>query len=181
MLRLFNKLRIGEKIGLGFGFVCILFLGVIWQHQMTLKRTLSEYQGLLDVFEAKKSFALNIGRFTLAARSAEKNFLIQRKPQYAASVGQYVGQVQAEASKLEKIDLEGLEVGRRISGLIKNYHNRFEAIVAAWQKKDWITTPAYRAPSALLCTNWKPLPDSSRSATFTCNCCRSAGEKRTSA
>ena len=50
MLRLFNKLRIGEKIGLGFGFVCILFLGVIWQHQMTLKRTLSEYQGLLDVF-----------------------------------------------------------------------------------------------------------------------------------
>ena len=135
MLRLFNKLRIGEKIGLGFGFVCILFLGVIWQHQMTLQRTLSDYQGLLDVFEAKKSFALNIGRFTLAARSAEKNFLIHRKPSYAASVEQYVGKVQAEASKLEKIDFEGLEVGRRISDLIKKYHSRFEAIVAAWQKK----------------------------------------------
>jgi methyl-accepting chemotaxis protein len=135
MLRLFNKLRIGEKIGLGFGFVCILFLGVIWQHQMTLKRTLSEYQVLLDVFEAKKSFALNIGRFTLAARSAEKNFLIHRKPLYAASVGQYVEQVQAEAFKLEKIDFEGSEVGKRISHLIKIYHNRFEAIVAAWQKK----------------------------------------------
>jgi PAS domain S-box-containing protein len=135
MLRLFNKLRIGEKIGLGFGFVCILFLGVIWQHQMTLKRSLSEYQGLLDVFEAKKSFALNIGRFMLAARSAEKNFLIHRKPLYAARVGQYVGQVQEEANKLKKIDVEGFEVGKHISRLIKNYHNRFEAMVAAWQKK----------------------------------------------
>ena len=135
MLRLFNKLRIGEKIGLGFGFVCILFLGVIWQHQMTLKWTLSEYQELLDVFEAKKNFALNMGRFMLAARSAEKDFLIHRKPLYAVQVGQYVGQVQEEAIKLEKIDVEGLETGKRISRLIKNYHNRFEAMVAAWQKK----------------------------------------------
>ena len=114
MLRLFNKLRIGEKIGLGFGFVCILFLGVIWQHQVTLKRTLFEYQGLLDVFEVKKSAALNIGRFVLAARSAEKNFLIHRQLLDAVQVGQYVGQAQEEAFILEKIDVEGFEVGKRI-------------------------------------------------------------------
>nr|MBC8463880.1 PAS domain S-box protein [Deltaproteobacteria bacterium] len=135
MLRLFNKLRIGEKIGLGFGFVCILFLGVIWQQQMTLKRTVSEYQGVLDVFEAKKSFALNIGRITLAARNAEKNFLIHKKPLYAKRVGQYVAQVQEEAFKLEKIGFESFEVARRIPHLMKDYHFRFEAMVTAWQIK----------------------------------------------
>ena len=135
MVRFFNILRIGEKIGLSFGLVSLLFLGVILQYQMTLKQSLSDYQRLLDVFEAKKSLALNIERFMLEARRAEKDFLIHRKEVAVYKVAQYVGRVREEAVKLKKIDAEALAASEQISKLMKTYHTRFEAIVAAWREK----------------------------------------------
>jgi len=135
MVRFFNNLRIGEKIGLSFGLVGLLFLGVIWQYQMTLKQSLSDYQRLLDVFEVKKSLTLNIERFMLEARRAEKDFLIHRKEAAADEVTQYVGRIREEAVKLKKIDADAMAVGKQISMLTENYHTRFEAIVAAWRKK----------------------------------------------
>ena len=134
MVRFFNNLRIGEKIGLSFGLVGLLFLGVIWQYQMTLKQSLSDYQRLLDVFEFKKSLTLNIERFMLEARRAEKDFLIHRKEAAADKVTQYVGRIREEAVKLKKIDADALAAGKQISMLTENYHTRFEAIVAAWRK-----------------------------------------------
>ncbi|MCP4630890.1 MAG: PAS domain S-box protein [bacterium] len=135
MFRFFNNLRIGEKIGLGFGLVGLLFLGVIWQYQMTLNQSLSDYQRLLDIFEAKKSLTLNIERFLLEARRAEKDFLIHRKEAAADKVTQYVGRIREEAVKLKKIDADALAVSEQISRFMKTYHTRFEALVAAWRKK----------------------------------------------
>jgi PAS domain S-box-containing protein len=135
MVRFFNNLRMGEKIGLGFGLVGLLFLGVIWQYQMTLTQSLSDYQRLLDVFEAKKSLTLNIELFLLEARRAEKDFLIHRKEAAADKVTQYVGRIRQEAVKLKKIDADALAVGEQISKFMKTYHTRFEALVAAWRKK----------------------------------------------
>jgi PAS domain S-box-containing protein len=135
MVRFFNNLRIGEKIGLSFGLVGLLFLGVIWQYQITLKQSLADYQRLLDVFEAKKSLTLNIERFMLEARRAEKDFLIHRKESAADKVAQYVGRIRKEADKLQKIDADALTASKQISVFIENYHTRFENLVAAWQKK----------------------------------------------
>ena len=135
MVRFFNNLRIGEKVGLGFGLVGLLFLGVIWQYQMTLKQSLSDYQRLLDVFEAKKSLTLNIERFMLEARRAEKDFLIHRKEAAADKVTQHVDGIREEAVNLKKIDADALAVGKQISLLVENYHTRFESLVAAWRKK----------------------------------------------
>jgi len=135
MFRFFNNLRIGEKIGLGFGLVGLLFIGVIWQYQVTLKQSLSDYQRLLDVFEAKKSLTLNIELFLLEARRAEKDFLIHRKEAAADKVTQYVGRIRQEAVKLKKIDADALAVGEQISKFMKTYHTRFEALAAAWRKK----------------------------------------------
>jgi methyl-accepting chemotaxis protein len=135
MFRFFNNLRIGEKIGLGFGLVGLLFLGVIWQYQMTLKQSLSDYQRLLDVFEAKKSLTLNIELLLLEARRAEKDFLIHRKEAAADKVTQYVDRIRQEAVKLKEIDADALAVGEQISKFMETYHTRFEALVAAWRKK----------------------------------------------
>ena len=135
MVRFFNNLRIGEKIGLSFGLVGLLFLGVIWQYQMTLKQSLSDYQRLLDVFEAKKSLTSNIERVMLEARLAEKDFLIHREAAAADKVTRYVGRIRQEAVKLKKIDADALTVGKQISMFIENYQTRFEALVAAWRKR----------------------------------------------
>ncbi len=135
MVRFFNNLRIGEKIGLSFGLVGLLFLGVIWQYQTTLKQSLSDYQRLLDVFEVKKNLALSIDRFMLEARRAEKDFLIHRKEAAADKVTQYIDGIRKEAVNLKKIDADALTVGEQISSFIENYHTRVEELVAAWRKK----------------------------------------------
>ena len=54
MGRFASKLRIGEKIGFGFGLVGLLFLGVIWQYHNTLHRSLTDYRQLQDIFAAKR-------------------------------------------------------------------------------------------------------------------------------
>ena len=48
MKQLSSKLRIGEKIGLGFGLVGVIFLAVIWQYHDTLQRSLDDYQRLIE-------------------------------------------------------------------------------------------------------------------------------------
>jgi len=135
MGNLFNKLRIGETIGLSFGLVGLLFLGVIWQYHSTLEQSLADYRRLGQVFEAKKSHALNIGRSMLAARRAEKDFLIDRKSKYVEEVQTQVDRVLAEAARLAAIDEAGQETGREIATLTKDYHDHFHAVVEAWRTK----------------------------------------------
>ena len=50
--KLTSKLRIGEKIGLGFGLVGLLFLLVIWRYHHTLQGALDNYRVLQEVYEA---------------------------------------------------------------------------------------------------------------------------------
>lgn len=135
MGNLFNKLRIGETIGLSFGLVGLLFLGVIWIYHSTLEQSLADYRRLGQVFEAKKSHALNIGHGILAARRAEKDFLIGRESKYVEEVQTQVDQVLAEAVQLAAIDEAGQETGREIAALSKDYHDHFLAVVKAWRTK----------------------------------------------
>ncbi len=135
MGNLFNKLRIGETIGLSFGLVGLLFLGVIWQYHGTLEQSLADYRRLGQVFEAKKSHALNIGRGILAARRAEKDFLIDRKLEHVEQVQMQVERVLAEAARLVAIDEAGQQTGREITALTKDYHEHFLAVVEAWRTK----------------------------------------------
>lgn len=79
MARFSSKLRIGEKLGLGFGLVGLLFVGVVWHYQQTLGAVLDDYRQLHDVFERRKSLAFEIEIDMAAAREAELNFLSQRK------------------------------------------------------------------------------------------------------
>ncbi|MCP4697904.1 MAG: PAS domain S-box protein [Gammaproteobacteria bacterium] len=133
---LFNNLRIGEKIGLGFGLTGLLFLWVIWQYQITLDRTVADFQMLQEVYEAKKSHAMTIGRYMLEARRAEKDFLIYREKRYEKEAAKYVRLVLAEATRLWEIDAEAEMLAEKISTLILIYHTRFLAIVAIWREKN---------------------------------------------
>ena len=135
MGNLFNKLRIGETIGLSFGLVGLLFLGVIWKYHSTLEQSLADYRRLGQVFEAKKSHALNIGSNILAARHAEKDFLLNRKSEYVEEVRTHVNRVLAEAARLGAIDDSGQETGLEIATLTQDYYDHFQAVVEAWHTK----------------------------------------------
>ena len=135
MRKLFVKLRIGEKIGIGFGLIGLLFLGVIWQYHQTLQRALADYQQLQEVFGAKKSYALAIEDSMLEARRAEKNFLLSKDERFVAEVAEHVARVLELDAELKKIDTQGALTGQRIDELIETYHRRFLAIAEAWRSK----------------------------------------------
>lgn len=135
MKKLFAKLRIGEKIGIGFGLVGLLFLGVIWQYQQTLRSTLADYQQLQEVFGAKKSHALAIEDSMLEARRAEKNFLLTKDERFVPEVAEHVARVMELDGELKKIDAQGAQTGQQIDQLIQAYHHRFLDIVEAWRIK----------------------------------------------
>ena len=104
MGRIFSTLRIGEKIGLGFGLVGFLFLGVIWQYHSTLERSLADYRTLIDVHDARKDLLLEIQAGILEARRAEKNFLLLRQEAFAGEVSDRVDAVLALTAELGRID-----------------------------------------------------------------------------
>lgn len=135
MGRFASKLRIGEKIGFGFGLVGLLFLGVIWQYHNTLHRSLTDYRQLQDIFAAKKGYVLAIESSMLGALRAEKEFLMHRDETFVQEVARHVDRVLLEATALGKIDEGGQRAGGRIAELMETYHQRFLAIVNAWRKK----------------------------------------------
>ncbi|MCP4695595.1 MAG: hypothetical protein GY862_01920 [Gammaproteobacteria bacterium] len=135
MGRLISKLRIGEKIGFGFGLAGMLFLGVIWQYHHTLNRSLSDYQHLQEVFEAKKTHALAIRGAMFGVRRAEKDFLLHKEERYAAQVAYHVEQVLAQARILGEIDADAAQAAQGIARQIDIYWQRFQAIAAAWREK----------------------------------------------
>ena len=134
MGHLLSRLRIGEKIGLGFGFVGLLFLAVIWQYHGTLERSLADYRNLIEIHDAKKDLLLEIKAGMLDARRAEKNFLLHRNEASAAEVSDRVDAVLALTAQLGRIDEDSSQVAREFTGLIGTYRQRFEAIAQAWRK-----------------------------------------------
>ncbi len=135
MVKLTAKLRIGEKIGLGFTLVGLLFLGVVWQYHTTYNRSLTSYQQLHHVDEAKKSHALKIANSLTAARVAEKRFLIQPDLVFVDEVGKHIDQAERLVSKMQNIDPSSALNAERMTAFIQTYHEHFKTIVEAWERK----------------------------------------------
>jgi PAS domain S-box-containing protein len=135
MKNFLRNLRIGEKIGLSFGFVGLLFLGVIWQYHATLNQSNSDYLRLQNVFEARKSHAFRIGHYMAEARRAEKSFLLEREHEYVKMVKEKAEQALEHVSRLAEIDRDNYDTWQRMALLIRTYQQTFISIVDAWERK----------------------------------------------
>jgi HAMP domain-containing protein len=129
---LLRKFRIGEKIGIGFGIVGVLFLGVIWQYHNTLQHALNDYRQLDDVYGERKEQALLIENSFLRAQRAEKNFKLSREESYADEVQLSLQQALRATESLEVID--GPTAIQMRNPLV-DYRQRFENVLAAWRIK----------------------------------------------
>ena len=135
MGKLSRKLRIGEKIGFGFGIVGLLFLGVIWQYHTTLQHALADYRELHDVYGARKSQAMEIENSILRAQRSEKNFVLSRDESSAEDVLMSLKQALSAADALEMVDDSTAPAAKPIKELIRDYQQRFQSVVAAWRIK----------------------------------------------
>jgi methyl-accepting chemotaxis protein len=135
MKTLLNSLTIGEKIGISFGFVGLLFLVVIWQYHNTLENALTDYRKLQDVFETKKAIADDIEHALLQAGLAERDFLIHRDMHFVEQVDENTATILKRALDLKNIDAPASQTARSIGTQIEIYRQRFETIVQAWRIK----------------------------------------------
>lgn len=135
MRKLATKLRIGEKVGLVFGIVALIFLGVIGQYHASLHRVLSDYRALNAVYGARKSYAFEIESRLAAMRRAEGRFLLSRDMDAVANLHRDAEALLAAANALAEVDSESEQTAERLKTLTRDYTGRFDAIVDAWQTK----------------------------------------------
>ena len=133
MARYSSKLRIGEKLGLGFGLVGLLFVGVLWHYQQTLGAVLDDYRQLHDVFERRKSLAFEIEINMAAAREAELNFLSQRKEQFAAKVDLHLHDLRKNVALLAAVDEQSRRTAAELEALTATYEAAFRNVADAWR------------------------------------------------
>ena len=130
-----RRLRIGEKIGFGFGVVGVLFLGVIWQYHNTLQEALTDYRSLHDIYEARETEAQRIEINMLQAQHAEKRFVLTRDERFAESVLKSIDLALDAAARMREVDQRSEPVAEKLSGLIRDYEQRFRDVVSAWRLK----------------------------------------------
>ena len=133
MNKLATRLRIGEKIGLGFGAVGLIFLSVIWYYHLTLNKVVEDYQRLNAVYGERQSQAFAIESHLGAMLSASDRFLLTRNTDYATQARAQAAALAAQADELAGIDAASRLTAARLQGLTEDFKTRFDAIVEAWQ------------------------------------------------
>ncbi len=134
-MKLASKLRIGEKIGLSFGVVGLLFLLVIWRYHITLEHALADYRVLQEVYEAKETHAGEIESNLLIANAEANAFLSEPVPGHLQALDAALDRLLAQAQQLGEVDAEGRLGGARIAELAGVYQQRFHTIYQAWERK----------------------------------------------
>ncbi|MBK1643534.1 hypothetical protein CKO25_02440 [Thiocapsa imhoffii] len=132
MKTLTSRLRIGEKIALGFGLVILIFLGVILHDQRTLTRLAADYERLHQVFGARQSFAFGIARNMTAMRQAEASFRLHPELTAAMEVAASGRGLADETLALGRLDSSSARTATEIQWLTRDYLLRFVALLDAW-------------------------------------------------
>ena len=131
--RLASRLRIGEKVGLGFGLVILIFLGVILFDQLAMARLSADYERLHAVYGARQSYAFGIERHLGAIRAAQSAFLATRDLDAVAEVRHEAGALEVEAAGLARLDEISRRAATEIRRLVGDYLSSFEEVVEAWR------------------------------------------------
>lgn len=132
---LLSRLRIGEKIGLGFGLVGAILVVIIWQYDTTLHQVLAEYQELQERPLAKKFQAQAIANALLAAGQAKETYLARPNPQLVAEFNRQLDAGIEQTRLLGRVDPDGAVAATQIEALIEGFRQRFLAMAEAWQIK----------------------------------------------
>ena len=128
-----SKLRVGEKIGIGFALIGLLFIGVVWHFHQTLQTVLADHQQLQSVFEARKSLALEIEVEMAGARDAERSFLLRHQERFAVEVDHRLQAMREKVAALAAVDPQSEQTAKALQEAMTAYHESFRAVAEAWR------------------------------------------------
>lgn len=133
MDRISSKLRVGEKIGIGFALIGLLFVGVVWHFHETLRSVLADHQQLQGVYEVRKSLALEIEVEMAGARNAERNFLLRHQERFAGEVDQRLQAMRDKVAALAAVDPQSQQTATALQEAMAAYHESFRDVAKAWR------------------------------------------------
>lgn len=129
-----SRLRIGEKLALGFALVGLLFLAAIWQYYQGQAALVAGYEQLQTLFVARVDRALAIQNHFNQARLAESRFLLQRQEVDATlardEAQRLIQQIQRLAS-----DEDLAATAQAMSPLVSRYLDSLTALIEVWRIK----------------------------------------------
>ncbi|MEO5376460.1 MAG: methyl-accepting chemotaxis protein [Magnetococcus sp. DMHC-6] len=139
----FSDIKVGSKIGLAFGLVCLFLLGVVTLYQTTLWNTQHHYQQLFNESISIKIHAMTIDNLMLQARRSEKDFLLRLDAKYIDIVAEQVEKIKAEAllmgniaKKMDShISNELTLDAQKIQESITIYGTSFQTLSESWKSK----------------------------------------------
>ncbi|MBF0294292.1 MAG: methyl-accepting chemotaxis protein [Magnetococcales bacterium] len=123
-------------IGVGFGLIGVLFLGIVAQYNTTLTSSLATFtDDVLGRTEVEKSSALHLHNLMLEARRAEKDFLLRKESKYIEAVKQRVVAMRQTTDEMLKTALangdgKSVELDGEIKERIGEYLTAFLTLAA---------------------------------------------------
>ncbi|MBC15599.1 MAG: hypothetical protein CL942_00965 [Desulfovibrio sp.] len=141
MLRkLYENLPMSAKLGLGFGFVVVVFVIALGSYAVTLSSTQNAYGRLVNNTAAIRATAKNIDIHMLESRRSEKDFILRGDMKYPERVDKLVESIREESQQLAALEKmagneEGVKNAGEIAQYIGQYHTAFGNVVAMWQRR----------------------------------------------
>ena len=136
----FRNLRMGAKLGVGFGFIGILFLVVVFQYQRTLTGTIGEFNKLLDGNEVMKTRYSAIGVNMLDANEQHLEFLTDQNPDHLQEAKGLVNLVLDDVREMQEFEskfghAEQAGEMKELESQVLAFIDNFQKLVAAWTTK----------------------------------------------
>ncbi len=131
MNRIVGQLRIGEKIGLGFALVGILYLAAIWQYHQGQNALIRDYGQLHSSFVTRVNQAFTIQTHLHQARLAEGDFLLHRREADINRVEEQARLLLEETRRLAAAPDPAVP-GKAMGQLAATYQQDFLDIAEAW-------------------------------------------------
>jgi HAMP domain-containing protein/CHASE3 domain sensor protein len=131
MNRIVGQLRIGEKIGLGFALVGILYLAAIWQYHQGQNALIRDYGQLHSSFVTRVNQAFAIQTHLHQARLAEGDFLLHRREADINRVEEQARLLLEETRRLAAAP-DPAGPGKAMGQLAATYQQDFLDIAEAW-------------------------------------------------
>ncbi len=137
---MFNNLKIKYKLGLGFGFVILLFIGALGIYRHANISSTTSFKNLMSTEVEISNHAALLNEYMLQSRRNEKDFLLRLDKKYLARHGKNIAALVNEAGLLKKLAdkanlTEEAELAKKVILYAKGYENDFKNIVSASEIK----------------------------------------------
>jgi methyl-accepting chemotaxis protein len=132
-----HKLTIGKKLGIGFGFMLVLFGVVIMIYHSTVHSVSSQFGELMRHEVALATHASAVESSMLQLRRNEKDFLLRRDMKYPEKLKANYATLQAEINKISQVGRQAgyLGIVRKADEMARYasaYYTDFQKVVDAW-------------------------------------------------